>query len=287
MSSGQIPTLLWRAWQPAWGPDVAAALAMALYLSAARRVTRGWPWARTLSFAAGLATVLVAIQSGIGGYDDALLSDHMVQHLLLIELAPLLLLGGRPLTLMLRSAAPDRRPRLARGIRRLRTVSHPLSCLAITWVAVGATHLPAVYDLTLRDPLLHEAEHALYVGAGLLMWWPILDEDPLPSHQLDGLLRLVYVTAAMVPMTILGAYLTRDPTLLYAPYAAPARALGVSAVVDQQQAGAIMWVLGSSLMVICGLWQAMAALVAEERRMQARERRADDAALRERRPGGA
>ena len=59
------------------------------------------------------------------------------------------------------------------------------------------------------------------------------------------------------------------------PTAAPAHALGISAVVDQQQAGAIMWVLGSTLMVLAGLWQAMAALVAEERRLQARERAAD------------
>jgi cytochrome c oxidase assembly factor CtaG len=85
------------------------------------------------------------------------------------------------------------------------------------------------------------------------------------------------MTTAMFPMTVLGAYLDRDPTLLYAPYAAPAHLLDVSAVVDQQQAGAIMWVLGSSLMVVCGIWQAMTALIAEERRMQSRERRADAA----------
>jgi cytochrome c oxidase assembly factor CtaG len=64
-------------------------------------------------------------------------------------------------------------------------------------------------------------------------------------------------------------------TLVYSGYAAPARALGISAVADQQQAGAIMWVLGSSLMVVCGLWQAMAALIEEERRLQVRERLAD------------
>ena len=89
--------------------------------------------------------------------------------------------------------------------------------------------------------------------------------------------RLIYVNAAMFPMTVLGAYLNRDPTLLYTPYAQPAHALGISAVVDQQQAGAIMWVLGSSLMVVCGIWLAMSALIGEERRMQNQERRADAA----------
>jgi putative copper resistance protein D len=277
MTSGQIPTLLWRHWQIADGPDLAAAIAVVLYLQCARRVRGGWPWRRTASFIAGVACILVAIQSGIDTYDDWLLSDHMVQHLLLLELAPLLLLAGRPMTLALRSAAPPRRPPLARGIRRLRIVTHPVSCLAIVWIVVGATHLPAFYDATLRHPLLHDAEHALYLLAGLLLWWPLLDEDPVPSHRLNGFVRLVYMTAAMLPMTLLGAYLDRDPTLLYAPYARPAHLLGISAVVDQQQAGAIMWVLGSSLMVVCGIWQAMASMIAEERRMQNRERRADEA----------
>ena len=72
-------------------------------------------------------------------------------------------------------------------------------------------------------------------------------------------------------MALLGAYLTRHASLVYPAYAAPARALGISAVVDQAQAGAIMWVAGSSVMVAVGLWASIATLVAEERRQQARE----------------
>jgi putative copper resistance protein D len=277
MTSGQIPTLFWRDWQLAPVPDAVALLVAVLYLIAARRVER-WPRWRSASFAAGIGCALVAVQSGIDGYDDALLSDHMVQHLLLLELAPLLLLAGRPVTLTLRAVAPARRPALARRVRALRRVLHPLTCLGILWLVVAGTHLPAFYDATLRHPLLHDAEHALYVFAGLLMWWPVLDEDPVESHRLNGVLRIAYMSLAMLPMTVLGAYLDRDTTLLYAPYAAPAQGLGISAVADQQQAGAIMWVLGSSLMVVCGIWQAMAAMVTEERRMQSRERR-DDALL--------
>ena len=117
----------------------------------------------------------------------------------------------------------------------------------------------------------------LYLSAGALMWWPILDGDPLPGWRLNGFARLAYVIVAMLPMTLLGGYLDREMALVYSGYAAPARALGISAVADQQQAGAIMWVLGSSLMVVCGLWQAMAALIEEERRLQIRERLADSA----------
>ena len=107
--------------------------------------------------------------------------------------------------------------------------------------------------------------------AGAALWWPLLDGDPAPGHRLGGLGRLVYVLATMPAMALLGAYLSRQPTLVYAPYGAPARGLGISAVVDQQHAGAIMWVAGSTIVVLAGLWAVVAALVAEERRQQARD----------------
>jgi cytochrome c oxidase assembly factor CtaG len=157
-------------------------------------------------------------------------------------------------------------------VRSLRPVTNPFSCLAIVWIVVFGTHIPAFYDVTLRNSLLHDAEHALYLVTGLLMWWPVLDEDPLPSHRLSGFVRLGYLSIAMLPMTIIGVYLNRSTTLVYAPYAEPAHLLGISAIVDQQQAGAIMWVIGGTLMGAIGIWQAMAALIAEERRMQNRER---------------
>jgi putative copper resistance protein D len=282
MSAGQIPTLLWRDWSANWPLDVFAALVVLAYAWRATRVRRGWPPSRTLAFAAGVGCVVIAIQSGVGAFDDRLLSDHMVQHLLLLELAPLLLLMGRPSTLLLRSAAPARRPALARAVRSLRPLTRPIWCLAVFWVVVLGTHLPWFYDRAVAQPLLHESEHLLYLAAGLVMWWPLHDEDPLPSHRLDGFARLAYVVVAMLPMAVIGAYLNRDPTLLYPVYAQPAHALGISAVADQQQAGAIMWVVGTSLMVASGLWQAMAALDDEERRLRSRERlidaRSDDLA---------
>jgi putative copper resistance protein D len=275
MSAGQIPTLFWRDWSGDWPIDAFAALVVLVYVWGVGRVRRGWPPGRTIAFVGGVGCVLIAIQSGIGAYDDRLLSDHMAQHLLLLELAPLLLLIGRPTTLMLRSAAPARRPALARAVRSLRPLTRPVWCLAFFWVVVLGTHLPWFYDRAVTHPMLHESEHVLYLVAGLVMWWPLHDEDPLPSHRLDGFARLAYVVVAMVPMALIGAYLDRDPTLLYPVYADPAHALGISAVIDQQQAGAIMWVFGSVLMIASGLWQAMAALNDEEQRLRSRERLAD------------
>jgi cytochrome c oxidase assembly factor CtaG len=284
VSAPNLLTLPWRAWQPVWSLDAVGVLTLALYVIATRQVRRPWPHRRTAAFVAGVACVLVALQSGIDAYDDRMLSDHMVQHLLLLELAPLLVLAGRPGILLLRAAPRNARPVLARRLRRLRPLTHPASCLAIFYAVVLGTHIPAFYDATLGHPALHDTEHILYLSAGLLMWWPMLDGDPIPGKRLDGFGRLVYVIAAMLPMTLIGAYLDRAPTLLYSGYMAPARTLGISAVADQQQAGAIMWVLGSTLMVGAGLWQAMAALVAEERRHQLRERRETISATARERP---
>jgi putative membrane protein len=276
MKAPDLWTLAWHAWQPTWGLDVVAAFWAAAYLLGARQVARGWPVRYTLSFLAGIGCVLVAVQSGVDTYDDQLLSDHMIQHLILLELAPLLLLAGRPGMLLLRATPPSRRPRLARRLMKLRPLTHPLSCLAIFYVIVLGTHVPGFYDATLRHPGLHDLEHLLYLTAGVLMWWPMLDGDPLPHARLNGLGRLIYVIAAMLPMTLIGAYLNRATSLVYSGYALPAHSFGISATTNQQQAGAIMWVLGSTLMVGAGIWQAMAALSAEERRHQTRERRAGE-----------
>ena len=144
---------------------------------------------------------------------------------------------------------------------------------------VGVTHLAWFYDATLTHPLLHDAEHGLYLVSGALLLWPIVDGDPLPSQRLGGLGKLIYVLAAMVPMAVIGAYLNRHTTVVYAPYTSAARALGVSAVRDQAEAGAIMWVAGNTTMVVIGLWATMATLLGEERRLRARESRSGGAAL--------
>jgi putative membrane protein len=270
-----LPSLLVSHWQPSGVPDVAAAAAATLYVGCTAGIHARWPLRRTAAFLAGLVCILVATDSGIGAYDDQLPSAHMVQHMLLLLVAPLLLLAGRPVILALRAlpAAPRRRA-FAAVLHRLASVTRPSVCLATFTAVLVVTHLPTFYDATLRHLAVHEVEHALYLMAGVLLWWPLLDADPVPAHRLSGLGRLVYLLATMPAMAIVGAYLNRHPTLVYPPYGPAARAMGISAVVDQQQAGAIMWVAGSAIVIAVGLWVTIGALVAEERRQQAREARA-------------
>src|SRR6185437_13457810 len=157
-----------------------------LYLCGVARIRTAWPTRRTAAFVAGLACILIALDSGIDAYDERLLSVHMVQHMLLLLVAPLLLLSGRPVILALRALPARRRRALAAILYRMAVLTRPLVCLAVFSAVVVATHLPAFYEATLRHPALHDAEHALYLLAGVLLWWPLLDADPVPAHRLSG-----------------------------------------------------------------------------------------------------
>jgi putative copper resistance protein D len=274
VSAPSLPSLLISHWQPAVIVDVAAVACSSLYVWGTRRLRTAWPRVRTAAFLGGVACVVVALQSGIDAFDDQLLSVHMVQHMLLLMLAPLLLLAGRPVILALRALPPPRRRGLAAALHRLASATRPVVCVGVFSAVLVLTHLPTFYNATLRHPALHDAEHAVYLLAGLLLWWPLLDGDPVRARRLGGMGRLFYMLATMPAMALVGAYLNRHPTLVYPAYGPPARGLGVSAVVDQQQAGAIMWVAGSAIVTAVGLWSVIAALVADERRQQAREARA-------------
>jgi putative copper resistance protein D len=274
MTAPSLPSLLVTHWQLQWTTALVCAAGAGLYLWAIRRVRGSWPLRRTASFLAGIACTLLALASGLDAYDDQLLSAHMVQHMLLLMVVPPLLLAGQPAILALRALPPRRRQRVARALQRARPYLGPAPSLGFFSAVVVLTHLGSFYDATLRHAPLHDFEHVLYVTAGLLLWWQILDVDPVPGHRLGGLGRLAYIMVAMVPMSLVGAYLNRHAGLAYPSYGPAGQALGISPLNDQAQAGAIMWVAGDAIMTAVGLCAALAALVAEERRQQAREARA-------------
>src|SRR2546421_562256 len=196
MTAPSIPQLLVGHWRLDWALNAQAALYAALYLWGTRRARR-WPARRTVSFLAGIGCVVVALESGVDSFDDRLLSVHMVQHTLLLLVAPLLLLGGHPVLLALRALPTDPRRRLVRILRWSRRLTGPLQCLGVFSVVVLVTHLPAFYDATLRQPALHDAEHLAYLLAGALMWWPLVGVDPAPAHRLGGVGRPLCLLAAM------------------------------------------------------------------------------------------
>lgn len=232
---------------------------------------------RLVCFCAGVTTVLVALAPPVDGWSDRLLSVHMVQHLLLAMIAPPLLLLGGPVQFLLTRSSPKARRALARALasRAVRAATRPAVGLAAFSVVMLLTHLTGLFELALRHDLIHAAEHGAYLLSGLLLFAPLLAPASGPIAKAPGgLARFLWLTAAMVPMTAVGALLSSDRHVRYRHYLAPAKALGRSALADQRLAGAIMWVGGGLAMTALAIGVAMAAMLAEERRQRAREARA-------------
>jgi putative copper resistance protein D len=223
-----------------------------------------------VAFLAGLASSLVALQSGLGAYDDSLLSVHMVQHVILLLIAPLLLLWGRPVMLALRGLPRGGRARLAAAMVRLRPLGHWIVGLVVFYVVVLVPHIPVLYDAALRRPGLHDLEHLLFLGGGLIFLWPLFGA---PAHRgaLSSVGGLCYVIAAMPSCALAGAYLNQAAGVVYAPYLAADRLVGIHALSDQREAGALMWVGAHLILTFVALWVLGTKLMAEERRQQVRD----------------
>jgi putative membrane protein len=236
-----------------WDLDGALGLAFSLltvtvglaYLVAAEigrrrdRRSRRWPARRTACFLAGLALLLVAIDSGIGAGADEHLADHMVEHMLIwLAVAPLLVLGA-PVRLALFALGSRGRWRLGGALHAapVRALTGPVLSTALFAAVVVATSVPAVFDLTLEDDLVHVAEHALYLLTAVLVWAPLIGADPLPSR-LGVAGRCWCVAACMVPMAAIAIWLLAAGAPIYGPYE---EALGIAAAMhDQRVAGVIM-----------------------------------------------
>jgi putative copper resistance protein D len=264
-----------------WSSDpVTVALlcaAAALYLYGARR--RGaWPAWRTASFLTGLATLALALISGLDLYADYLLSIHMIQHMLLILVAPPLLLWGAPVRLALGACRGRSRRRLARLLasRPLSILTAPAFGLAVFALVMLGTHLTGLFEASLRDAAIHDAEHAAFFMAGLVFLAPLIAADPLP-HAPGPLARFSWMMGGMVVMAIPGALLSFARTVWYPFYLDASHSVGYSALNDQYNAGAIMWVGGGVVMFGLSLLLAMQAMRLEERRQRRREGYADAA----------
>ena len=271
-----------------WLPVVTLAVAWGW---AVRRVNRAHPrnpvpGRRTAAFVAGLAALLVALDSGIEAYATTLFSAHMVQHLLLTLVAPPLLLLAAPVTLVLRAVGPATRRRIvlpALHSPAVRIASHPIVAWLTFTAVMWATHFSPLFDAALEDELVHRLEHGLFVGSALLFWWPVIAVDPAP-RRLGYPVRLVYVVLQMPQNTFLALAIYSAGTVRYAHYATTGRTWGPSPLVDQQIAGGIMWLGGdllflAAILALVGVW-----MRAEERGASRTDRRVDAerAAIRER-----
>ncbi len=225
-------------------------LAALVYRWAVVRVHRAHPGNphptyRSWLFGGGLAAIGVALLSPIEAYEGTLFSVHMVQHMLLELVAAPLLLAGAPITLTLRTSSPAVRRALLRVLhsRALRALSFPV----VAWILFAAVnwgwHFSVLYDEALENTALHYLQHATFLGAALLFWWPVIGADPSP-WRLPHPVRLLYLFLAMPQNSFLGVALMSASTVLYPHYLTNGRTWGMTPIDDQALGGVIMWVVG-------------------------------------------
>jgi putative copper resistance protein D len=244
------------------------------------------PRIRAACWLLGLGAILVALQSPIEAYDTTLFSLHMVQHILLTLVGPPLLALGAPITLLLRAVRPETRRRVVLPILHslpVRIVTFPLVTWLLFALAMWGTHFSPIFNQSLEEPSVHQLEHAFYLVAGCLFWWPVVALDPSPWRMSEPA-RILYTFLQMPQNSFLGLAIISATAPLYAHYATLARDWGPPVLEDQMMAGALMWVVGDVVFLIAILGIVLSWMRREERETRAADAREDlaRAALRER-----
>ena len=229
---------------------------------------------RAASFAAGLFTLFLALISPLDALATALFSAHMIQHMLLIVVAPpLLVLGVSPAPFLLAFPQSAQR-KLGKWWHRLgwlKSVWRVLMQQQVAWalsaLALWAWHAPRFYQAALENEALHMFEHLVFFSTSFFFWWTVTRQSGSSSGD-PGILAL-FTTA--LQGGLLGALLIFAPTALYEAYASTTQAWGLTPLEDQQLAGAIMWIPMGTVYTLAALILFMVRLRWIERAANQRE----------------
>jgi putative membrane protein len=232
---------------------------------------------QALAFGAGIAALVAALVTPLDGLgEDYLFSAHMLQHVLLGDVAPVLLLLG--LSRVILRPVTRRLTQLERG---LGPFASPLTGLGLWLFLMYLWHVPALYDAALEHPGVHLLQHASFFVAGVAVWWPLVQPVPM-RRPLRGLGMVAYIGAAKFGLAALGLYLTWSGTVLYDYYEHVPRIWGLSAIDDQNAGGAIMMV-EQSLTFVIALVVLFSRMLVQSEAEQRRRERLEDAAEQRRR----
>jgi putative membrane protein len=208
-----------------------------------RDSVEGW---NAASFVLGLLFIWIATASPLAALDHEMLTAHMVQHLLLMTLAPPLILLGAPVKPLVHGPLQRFLQAVGHPLRSgpmQETVSalmHPVLC----WCAAAGTlivwHIPSVFMLGLRSPMWHAIEQASFLATGLLFWWPVVRPRASVMKWSEWSI-LLYLFMATLPCDILSGFLVFCDRVVYSVFLSSPQSFGLSALEDQQCAGALMW----------------------------------------------
>jgi len=258
------PRLL-RAWN--FRPEVVLVLLLAAMLFSlgwwrlrqvpSARFAKGW---RLAAYLVGLGLLGLALLSPIDTLASYLLSMHMVQHLLLVMLAPVFLLIANPLPFTLWGMPATLRHRVGGLLSRgtwLRRALAALTSPGVVWIALVVIlvgwHDPRAYDAALGSELVHNLEHLTFFGVAMLFWWHVTGAGPRIHGASSAGVRIALLLAT-IPITMgIGVVIALSTQPIYLNYMTVPRVLALSVMEDQQLAGAIMWIPGSMMLIIASL----------------------------------
>jgi cytochrome c oxidase assembly factor CtaG len=259
-----------------WRPEVIAFMLMlgALFWLGWRRLRaigvrrHGWRslgavW-RPLCYTGGLLVIGLALMSPLDVLVQQFFFMHMIQHLLLIMVAPVLLLLPNPLPYVLWGLPERLRLAVGRGInslinkestagRALRKMTGPFAVWFIMIAFIVGWHDPGMYNAALRSDFVHDLEHLTMFLAGMLFWWTVTGAGPRLHKNLSRPAKVAFVIAAIPANMALGAALAFSQEPIYTYYSDMPRLWGISVLDDQRLSGIIMWIPGSMMYFMTAL----------------------------------
>ncbi|MFF2132139.1 cytochrome c oxidase assembly protein [Streptomyces olivochromogenes] len=273
-----------------WSADpfflVACLVGLGLYgWGVVRLARRGDKWSvgRTIAFVLGVLTVMLVMCTKLNDYGMVMFSVHMVQHMVISMLSPILILLGAPITLALR-ALPVAATRGNKGPRELllmflhsrymRIITHPAFTIPLFIASLYALYFSPIFDFLMGSRTGHIAMMCHFLAVGLVFFWPIMGVDPGP-HRPGYLMRMLELFAGMPFHAFFGIALMMASGPMVETYKNPPASLGIDALSDQSAAGGIAWAFSeipSVLVLIALLFQWYAS---EKRQARRTDRAAD------------
>jgi putative membrane protein len=221
---------------------------------------------RLVVFLTGILVLVAALISPIDALGEQILAMHMVQHVLLLDVAPILLILG--LTKVLLRPATRRIHWLE---QRAGWLALPLFAVVLYTAAMWVWHIPALYDAAAEHGGVHVLEHLTFMGAGLLYWWHLL--SPVSTRlRREGTTPIVYMVSTKATVGFLGILLTFAPNAIFSYYENQPQYWGLDPDSDQALAGVIMALEQSIVMGIALVVLFTRMLAQSEREEQRAER---------------
>ncbi|ATL25367.1 cytochrome c oxidase assembly protein [Streptomyces formicae] len=279
------PFTLGRGLEPSADPFflIGCLLALALYgWGVLRLVRRGdkWPVGRTVSFVIGVLTILLVMCTKLNDYGMVMFSVHMVQHMIISMLSPILLLLGAPITLALRAL-----PVAARGhkgprewllwllqSRYVKIITHPAFTIPLFIASLYALYFTPLFDTLMGSKAGHIGMMVHFLAVGLVFFWPIMGVDPGP-HRPGHIFRMLELFAGMPFHAFFGIALMMATQPMIGTYMHPPASLGIDPLSDQEAAGGIAWAFSEIPSVVV-----LVALLFQWRKSEDREARRKDRA---------